>query len=134
MSVIISKDTRVVVQGITGNEGRFHSISMKSYGTNIVAGCTPGKGGQLVEGIPVYDTVEIENPTPPANYPPIVEHHGSISPVTTGVAGVIGGTLLGASAVVAKWVSREHRIAKTWAVAKKHEEEYAQKKEEEKQS
>ena len=57
MSVIISKDTRVVVQGITGNEGRFHSISMKSYGTNIVAGCTPGKGGQLVEGIPVYDTV-----------------------------------------------------------------------------
>ena len=57
MSVIINKDTKVVVQGITGNEGRFHTISMKNYGTNIVAGCTPGKGGQEVEGIPVYNTV-----------------------------------------------------------------------------
>jgi len=57
MSVIIDKNTRVVVQGITGNEGRFHTLSMKNYGTNIVAGCTPGKGGQEVEGIPVYDKV-----------------------------------------------------------------------------
>lgn len=58
MSVIIDKDTRVVVRGITGNEGRFHTISMKNYGTNIVAGVTPGKGGQEVEGIPVYDKIE----------------------------------------------------------------------------
>lgn len=57
MSVIIDKDTRVIVQGITGNEGRFHTLSMKKYGTNIVAGCTPGKGGQEIEGIPVYDKV-----------------------------------------------------------------------------
>jgi succinyl-CoA synthetase alpha subunit len=57
LSVIINKDTRVVVQGITGNEGRFHTIAMKNFGTNIVAGCTPGKGGQEVEGIPVYDKV-----------------------------------------------------------------------------
>lgn len=57
MSVIINKETRVVVQGITGNEGRFHTISMKKYGTNIVAGCTPSRGGQEVEGIPVYDKV-----------------------------------------------------------------------------
>ncbi len=56
--MIISKDTRVVVQGITGNEGRFHSIAMKNYGTNIVAGVTPGKEGQEVEGIPVYDKIE----------------------------------------------------------------------------
>jgi len=57
MSVIVNQDTRVVVQGITGNEGRFHTVAMKNYGTNIVAGCTPGKGGQTVEGIPVYDHV-----------------------------------------------------------------------------
>jgi succinyl-CoA synthetase alpha subunit len=57
MSIIINTETRVVVQGITGNEGRFHALSMKKYGTNIVAGCTPGKGGQDVEGIPVYNTL-----------------------------------------------------------------------------
>jgi succinyl-CoA synthetase alpha subunit len=57
MSIIITDETRVVVQGITGNEGRFHTLSMKKYGTSIVAGCTPGKGGQEVEGIPVYNTV-----------------------------------------------------------------------------
>jgi succinyl-CoA synthetase alpha subunit len=58
LSVIINKDTRVVVQGITGHEGRFQSVSMKNYGTNIVAGVTPGKEGQKVEGIPVYDKIE----------------------------------------------------------------------------
>jgi succinyl-CoA synthetase alpha subunit len=58
MSVIIDKNTRVVVRGITGSEGRFHTLSMKKYGTNIVAGVTPGKGGQNVEGIPVFDNIE----------------------------------------------------------------------------
>ena len=58
MSVIIDKNTRVVVRGITGSEGRFHTLSMKKYGTNIVAGVTPGKGGQDVEGIPVFDNIE----------------------------------------------------------------------------
>ena len=57
MSIIIDKDSRVVVQGITGNEGRFHTASMLCYGTKIVAGVTPGKGGQQVEGVPVYNTV-----------------------------------------------------------------------------
>jgi succinyl-CoA synthetase alpha subunit len=57
LSIIINEDTRVVVQGITGNEGRFHTISMNNYGTKVVAGVTPGKGGQEVEGIPVYDSV-----------------------------------------------------------------------------
>ena len=57
MSVIVNKDTKVVVQGMTGNEGRFHSESMLSYGTNIVAGVTPGKAGQEVEGKPIYDKV-----------------------------------------------------------------------------
>ena len=57
MSIIINKDSKVVVQGITGNEGRFHTASMLRYGTKIVAGVTPGKGGQEVQGIPVYNTV-----------------------------------------------------------------------------
>jgi len=57
MSIIIGKDTRVVVQGITGNEGRFHTTAMLGYGTRIVAGVTPGKGGQKVQDIPVYNTV-----------------------------------------------------------------------------
>ncbi len=58
MSVIIDRNTRVVVRGITGSEGRFHTVSMKKYGTNIVAGVTPGKGGQDVEGIPVFNNIE----------------------------------------------------------------------------
>ena len=57
MGIIIGKDTRVIVQGITGNEGRFHTAAMLRYGTKIVAGVTPGKRGQQVEGVPVYDTV-----------------------------------------------------------------------------
>jgi len=57
MSILINKDTRVLVQGITGNEGRFHTEQMLEYGTNIVAGVTPGKGGQDVQGVPVFDTV-----------------------------------------------------------------------------
>jgi len=58
MSVIVNKDTRIVVRGITGNEGRFHTASMKRYGPYIVAGVTPGKGGQDVEGTPVFNTIE----------------------------------------------------------------------------
>jgi succinyl-CoA synthetase alpha subunit len=58
MSVLIDKNTKVVVRGITGNEGRFHTQAMKAYGTNIVAGVTPGKGGQTVENIPVYDKID----------------------------------------------------------------------------
>ncbi|MFC2035245.1 succinate--CoA ligase subunit alpha [Chloroflexota bacterium] len=57
MSIIVDKNSKVVVQGITGNEGRFHTASMLRYGTNIVAGVTPGKDGQEVEGVPVYNTV-----------------------------------------------------------------------------
>ena len=58
MSVLVDEDTRVVVQGITGGEGKFHTEQMAEYGTNIVAGAVPGKGGQEVDGIPVYDTVD----------------------------------------------------------------------------
>ncbi|WP_254544541.1 succinate--CoA ligase subunit alpha [Halomarina pelagica] len=57
MSILVDNDTRVVVQGITGGEGKFHTEQMAEYGTNVVAGAVPGKGGQDVNGIPVYDTV-----------------------------------------------------------------------------
>ncbi|MFC1937224.1 succinate--CoA ligase subunit alpha [Chloroflexota bacterium] len=57
MSIIVNKDTKVIVQGITGTEGRFHTASMLRYGTNVVAGVTPGKGGEEVDGVPVYNTV-----------------------------------------------------------------------------
>jgi len=58
MSVLVDDDTRVVVQGITGGEGKFHTQQMIDYGTNVVAGAVPGKGGQSVAGVPVYDTVD----------------------------------------------------------------------------
>ena len=57
MSVLVDENTRVIVQGITGGEGRFHAKQMLEYGTNVVAGAVPGRGGQTVAGVPVYDTV-----------------------------------------------------------------------------
>ena len=57
MSILVNKSTRVVVQGITGKEGSFHATQCKAYGTQVVAGVTPGKAGQDVEGIPVFNTV-----------------------------------------------------------------------------
>ena len=57
MSILVSKETRLVVQGITGNEGTFHTRLMLDYGTQVVAGVTPGKGGEWVHGVPVFDTV-----------------------------------------------------------------------------
>jgi len=58
VSILIDKNTRVVVQGITGGEGSFHTKQMVDYGSNVVAGVTPGKGGQDVDGIPVFNRVE----------------------------------------------------------------------------
>ncbi|MEE2706058.1 MAG: succinate--CoA ligase subunit alpha [Planctomycetota bacterium] len=58
MSILINKQTRVLCQGITGRVGEFHTKGCLEYGTQIVAGCTPGKGGETVEGVPVFDTVE----------------------------------------------------------------------------
>ena len=57
MAIIVGNETRLVVQGITGSEGSFHAVRNRDYGTNVVAGVTPGKGGQDVSGIPVFDTV-----------------------------------------------------------------------------
>ena len=58
MSILVDKKTRLVVQGITGSEGSFHTAQMVEYGTKVVAGVTPGKGGTKFEGIPIYNTVE----------------------------------------------------------------------------
>ncbi|HYY42485.1 MAG TPA: succinate--CoA ligase subunit alpha, partial [Pyrinomonadaceae bacterium] len=57
MSVLVDKTTRLVVQGITGKEGTFHTKQMVEYGTNVVGGVTPGKGGTTHEGVPVFNTV-----------------------------------------------------------------------------
>jgi succinyl-CoA synthetase alpha subunit len=57
MSIIVNKDTRLIVQGITGREGAFHTKQMIDYGTPVVGGVTPGKGGEWTLGVPVFDTV-----------------------------------------------------------------------------
>jgi len=57
MSIFVDKETRLLVQGITGRDGSFHTMQMVKYGTNVVAGVTPGRGGQKVEGVPVFNSV-----------------------------------------------------------------------------
>jgi succinyl-CoA synthetase alpha subunit len=57
LSVLVDKNTRLIVQGITGKEGTFHMLQMRDYGTNVVGGVTPGKGGTTHEGVPVFNTV-----------------------------------------------------------------------------
>ena len=59
MSILVDKSTRLVVQGMTGSVGQFHTEQMIAYGTNVVAGCTPGKGGQSLLDVPVFDTTTI---------------------------------------------------------------------------
>jgi len=67
MSILVDASTRLVVQGITGREGAFHATRNLAYGTHVVAGVTPGKGGQDVEGIPVFDTLKDAVETTAAN-------------------------------------------------------------------
>ena len=57
MSILVDKNTRLVTTGITGSEGTFHTLRNRDYGTSVVAGVTPGKGGQDVDGIPVFNTI-----------------------------------------------------------------------------
>src|SRR5919112_1384180 len=61
MAILVDNETRLVVQGITGREGRFHTGRMVESGTNVVAGVTPGKGGQEYEGVPVFDMMKVAN-------------------------------------------------------------------------
>jgi succinyl-CoA synthetase alpha subunit len=58
MSILINKDTRLLVQGITGRDGSFHASKMKAYGTKVVGGTSPGKAGEMVHDIPVFNTVK----------------------------------------------------------------------------
>ncbi|WP_206812506.1 succinate--CoA ligase subunit alpha [Paradesulfitobacterium ferrireducens] len=58
MAIILNQNTKILVQGITGNQGQFHTAQMLTYGSKIVAGVSPGKGGQHVHGVPVYNSVE----------------------------------------------------------------------------
>ena len=71
MAVLVDKNTRLIVQGITGKEGTFHAKGCAEYGTNVVGGVTPGKGGTTHEGWPVFDTVQRPSrrpePTPPSS-------------------------------------------------------------------
>jgi succinyl-CoA synthetase alpha subunit len=69
MGIIINRNTKAIIQGITGKQGSYHSKQLLKYGTKIVAGVSPGKGGTIIEGIPVYDTVEetIQEHTPNAS-------------------------------------------------------------------
>ena len=57
MSILINKDSKIIVQGITGKSGLLHTMQCRNYGSNIVAGVTPGKGGGKIEGIDVFDTL-----------------------------------------------------------------------------
>ena len=57
MAILVDRNTKLVVAGLTGREGSFHGLNNRSYGTDLVAGVTPGKGGQDVEGVPMFDTV-----------------------------------------------------------------------------
>ena len=57
MAIFVNEHTKVIVQGLTGGQGRFHGLRNRAYGTNVVAGVTPGRAGQDVEGIPVFDSV-----------------------------------------------------------------------------
>ena len=58
MSIIVGEQTKLVVSGLTGREGSFHGLRNRAYGTDLVAGVTPGKGGQDVEGVPIFDTIK----------------------------------------------------------------------------
>src|SRR5918912_3592610 len=58
MSILLSRESRVIVQGLTGREGTFHAEAMRAYGTNVVGGVSPGKGGTTHLGVPIFDTVE----------------------------------------------------------------------------
>ena len=68
MSILVNKNTRLICQGITGKAGAFHSEQCKAYGTNLVGGVTPGRGGETALGVPVFDTCPRRS-RPPAPTP-----------------------------------------------------------------
>src|SRR2546428_2545001 len=94
MSILVNKSTKVVTQGITGSTGQFHTHACKEYGTQMVAGVTPGRGGRDFEGIPIFDTVEKAVRATGANasviyVPPPFAADAILEAVDTGVALVV---------------------------------------------
>lgn len=94
MSILINRDTRVIIQGITGNEGVFHTRLMLEYGTKIVAGVTPGKYGEKVHGVPVYDTVRqaMENHEVDASgvfVPAMLAKNAALEAIDAGIKAVV---------------------------------------------
>src|SRR6201996_2064497 len=94
MSVLVGKETRLIVQGITGREGTFHAKGCAEYGTKVVGGVTPGKGGTIHEGWPVFNTVEEAVKETGANatvifVPPPFAADGILEAVASGVALIV---------------------------------------------
>lgn len=94
MSIFVDHHTRVIVQGITGKEGRFHTQQCLAYGTQIVAGVTPGKGGQKMDGVPVYDSVAMAKDQTGANasiifVPPPFAADAIIEAIDAGIALIV---------------------------------------------
>jgi len=92
--ILVNENTKVIVQGITGSQGRFHTEQMLAYGTKIVAGTTPGKGGQEVCGIPVFNTVKEAKEKTGANcsviyIPPAFAADGILEAVDAGIELVV---------------------------------------------
>ena len=84
MAIFVDENTKVIVQGLTGGQGKYHGLRNRDYGTQIVGGVTPGKGGQDVEGIPVFDSVAEAVAATGANasfaaVPPKFALHGRVS-------------------------------------------------------
>ena len=94
MSILIDENTKLIVQGITGREGSYHASLMKKYGTKVVAGVTPGKGGQEIEGIPVFNSVYDATKNTEANVsilfvPPRFTKDGILEAIDTGLELVV---------------------------------------------
>lgn len=94
MSILIDENTRLIVQGITGREGSFHTEQMLEYGTNVVAGVTPGKGGTTVMGVPVFDTVREAKESTSANasvifVPAMHTKTGALEAIDAGIGTVV---------------------------------------------
>lgn len=95
MSILLDENTRVVVQGITGTQGRVDAVISKKYGTRIVAGVTPGRGGEEVDGIPVYDTVDeavrLQGAEASLLYvPPLLVRDAALEAVEAGITLLVG--------------------------------------------
>src|SRR3990172_11366913 len=94
MAILVDKDTKLLVQGLTGREGSFHGLRNREYGTDLVAGVTPGKGGQDVEGVPIFDTMHAAVDATGANtsmvfVPPPFAADGILEAIDAGIETIV---------------------------------------------